>query len=124
MRCDFDVVLTEVARIAPGITGIEDPKALDKLRAEQRELETEIEAGNWEDALAELADVAWCCGKAVLNDLMLAPQAIGTIATAERRCKVGETYALIAMRAKYELRATTGRKDKDAERVAILEAMK
>jgi hypothetical protein len=62
---DFYRAMGEIQRLAEKLpTGIEDHKALKKLKEELNEISEELQKGDWVAAVMEVGDVTYYCAKA------------------------------------------------------------
>jgi hypothetical protein len=121
----IDRIITEVRRIAPQLpTGLDDPRAAEKLADELEEMNEKIALGDRIGTLTELADVVYYAGKAVINGLIPPCWAEELISNACAQCDDVEdlSTALYVMQAKYACRIIAGKRD-DLERVAVQQAV-
>ena len=118
----IDQCIAEVRRIAPQmLTGIDDPRAAEKLANEQAELAQKLALGDRVGVLTELADVTYFTFKALINGFMTREEAEETMRFTCDQCGVDLSTALRAMQAKYECRIASGKRD-DLERAAVAAA--
>ena len=115
-RIDFAPLQALAAKLP---TGLNDPRALEKLDREQAELEYHLSINDRLGAVLEAGDVAYYAGKAVANGLMSQAEAEAIVFKAALVVGVNPKVVMKVAVAKYELRARPGNPKNDAaERAA------
>lgn len=119
----FTEVVIMVREYAPKMkSGLDDILALEKLYAEQKELQEDLDVNDLVGALTELADVCYYAAKAYINNLITAELAVSYSTTASTLCEVTPQRIPDIIRAKYDLRSK-GIKDDIAERRAVVRSV-
>jgi len=117
-RLDFDAELMALAAFLP--SGLDDPKAAEKLAREQAELTEAVEQRDRVGALLEAADVYYYVQKSIYNHLLTPADGQTILAIAGALAGVSQETIRDAAIAKYVMRARPGNpKDDRAERDAV-----